>query len=71
MLAFYRLGKQKGYEFVTTDQDNLIFVLKEEFKKLGIDPISEETAMEKYFNPSEYWAVTNRDKTNSEWLISQ
>lgn len=69
--AFHRLAKDKGYEFVTTLIDNAIYVLKDEFNKLGIKPIDEDTIMKKYFNAHEYWGKKYRDRTNSEWIILQ
>jgi len=69
MLAFYRLMKKKGYEFVTSLSDNAFFVLKEEFKKLGIKEITEVEMINNYFNPAKYWGETHRDIYNNEWLI--
>lgn len=69
MLAYIRLAKDKGYEFITSLSDNLIFVLVEEFEKLGIPKISEEYAIKDYFKPNKYWGVNGRDNTNQEWII--
>lgn len=69
MLAFGRLMKNKGYEFVTSLSDNMFFVIKEEFYKLGIEPISEKDMIDKYYNASAYWGVTHRDKFNNDWII--
>lgn len=55
LLAFYRLAKKKGYEFVTTVRYNAIFVRHDEFEKLNIDPISEEECIKRYFKPNNYW----------------
>lgn len=65
--AFYNLGKELGYEFVTTVSDNAFFVLAEEYPKLGLPTISREEAIE-YNNPIDYW-WHNRDKHNSEWVV--
>lgn len=71
MLAFYRLMKRKGYQFVTSLSDNAFFVLNEDFHKLGIDEITEQEMIDNYFNPSAYWGVTYRDKQNNEWVIME
>ena len=67
--AFYKLAKEKGYEFVTTIVDNAIFVLKEEFTKLKINTINENQCIENYFNPHKYWGETHRDMYNRKWSI--
>ena len=53
--ALYQLAIKKGYEFVTTEEINAIFVVKEEFHKLGINHISKEECIENYFKPQNYW----------------
>lgn len=71
MLAFYKLMKQKGYQFVTSLSDNAFFVLNEEFHKLGINEISEQDMINNYFNPSKYWGETHRDHQNNEWVVME
>jgi|TARA_B110000967_G_C18899819_1_gene573869 hypothetical protein len=55
LLSFYRLGKSKDYEFVTTIRWNAIFVKKELLSKLNIEPISEKECIEKFFKPNNFW----------------
>ena len=69
MLAFNKLMNKKGYEFVTSISDNLIYIIKEEFSKLGIDKITESTMLDNYFCPNKYWGEIHRDMYNNEWLI--
>jgi hypothetical protein len=70
MIAFYKLMKSKGYQFVTSIVDNAIFVHDSEFPKLGIAPIDEATCIEKYFNPHHYWGVSHRDIYDREWILT-
>jgi hypothetical protein len=69
LLAFYRLAKSKGYEFVSSLVDNAFFVCKEDFPKLGIEPISEERCINDYFNLHWYWGQANRDLENRQWIM--
>ena len=55
LLAFYRLAKTKGYEFVTTVRWNAVFIKKELLSQLNIEPISEKECIEKYFKPNNFW----------------
>jgi len=66
--AFYNLATTKGYKFCTTIMDNAIFVLNEEFSKLGIPEVSRQDCIAKYNCPIEYW-WKNRDHNNREWII--
>jgi len=66
--AFYNLATQKGYQFCTTLMDNVIFVLNDEFSKLGIAPVTREECINDYHCPIEYW-WQNRDQNNREWVI--
>jgi hypothetical protein len=65
--AFYRLAKKKGYEFITTVKLNAIFVLKEDYEKLGLPHVTEDEAVQKYFKPDIYW-YKHRDKRNRVWV---
>mgnify|MGYP000877316256 CR=1 FL=1 len=69
LLAYNRLMNKKGYLFVTSISDNLIYILKEEFDKLNINVITEENIIKKYFCPNKYWGEMHRDLYNNEWLI--
>ena len=71
MLAFGKLMKKKGYEFVTSLSDNMFFVIEDEFHKLDIEPISEKDMIDKYYNASGYWGVTHRDRFNNDWIIME
>ena len=66
--AFYELADKMGYKFCTTISDNAIFVLEEEFPKLGIPEVSLEECLERYFCPIKFW-WKYRDKLNREWVI--
>lgn len=66
--AFYELAEILGYKFCTTISDNAIFVLAEEFPKLGIPEAPLEECIERYFCPIKYW-WEHRDKLNREWVI--
>lgn len=72
LLAFYRLAKTKGYEFVTTVRWNAIFVKKELLPNLNLEPISERDCIEKYFKPNNFWLnriIKGQIETNKniEW----
>ena len=43
--------------------------IKEEFSKLGIDKITEQTMLDNYFCSNKYWGEIHRDMYNNEWLI--
>jgi hypothetical protein len=66
--AFYNLAKQKGYQFCTTIRDNAIFVLNDEFSKLGLPPVTRDDCINNYNCPIEYW-WEHRDQFNREWII--
>lgn len=69
MLAFNNLMTKKGYKFVTSVADNLIYVINEDFSKLNIDEISGDIVLSNYFCPNKYWGELYRDKYNNEWII--
>lgn len=71
MLAFDRLMREKGYAFVTSSCDNLIYVLEEEYSKLGVDRISEQDMLDHYFCPNGYWGEIHRDMYDNEWVIPE
>lgn len=48
MLAFYYLGKSKGYEFVTNCNQNAVFVSRELCSKLHIKMMSEKECIDHY-----------------------
>ena len=66
--AFYLLAQKLGYTFCTTIGVNAIFVLNEEFPKIGIPEVSLDECLERYMILQPYW-YTNGDKQNKEWLI--
>jgi hypothetical protein len=67
LIAFYRLLKNKNYEFVTTVRWNAIFILKDEFSKLDINTISENECIEKYFKPNNYWINIQLKNLDNDW----
>lgn len=69
MLAYINLLKQKGYKFVTSIGDNLIFVIGNEFNKLNMLEIETEYIIQNYFQPNTYWGKTNRPYDNTVWCI--
>ena len=72
--AIYLLAKKKGYELVTTVRWNAIFIVKEEFNKLNINPISKEECINLFFKPNRWWfnKVLNEIKNNnSEWILKE
>ena len=69
MLAYNRLMNEKGYDFVTSISDNLIYVSSDEFSALGIERIGEQKALNEFFCPNRYWGEMHRDMYNNEWII--
>ena len=67
LIAFYRLLKNKNYEFVTTVRWNAIFIFKAEFSKLDINTISENECIEKYFKPNNYWINIQLKNLDNDW----
>lgn len=68
--AFYNLAKKKGYELLTVERWNAFFIIKEEFNKFNIQPISKEKMLLNYCIVESYWA--NRNKYTTEpyyWKI--
>lgn len=66
--AFYILAEKLGYKFATTIGVNAIFVLNEEFLKIGIPEVSLEECLERYMILQPYW-YKYKDKHNREWII--
>ena len=69
MLAYVELLKQKGYSFVTSKGDNLIFVIENEFNKLNIKKMDTDYIINNYFQPNTYWGVDNKPYDNTLWCI--
>lgn len=70
LLAIYDLAKEKGYEFVTTIRWNAVFVKKDLFYKLKIEPISREQCIKEYFKPNNFSVarILKNIKQHSEWV---
>ncbi len=66
--AFYLLAEKLGYKFVTTIGVNAIFVLNEEFPKIGIPEVSLDECLERYMTLQPYW-YKHKDKKNRAWII--
>jgi len=69
MLAYVKLLKDKGYSFVTSKGDNLIFVIKNEFNKLNIKEMDTDYIIKNYFQPNTYWGVDNKPYDDTLWCI--
>lgn len=69
MLAYVNLLKNKGYSFVTSKGDNLIFVLDNEISKLDIKPMDTDYIINNYFQPNNYWGERNKPFDEMSWLI--
>ena len=70
LLAMYDLAKEKGYEFVTTVRWNAVFIKKELFHKLKLEPISREQCIKQYFKPNNYQIakILRNMEHHSQWL---
>ena len=70
LLAMYDLAKEKGYEFVTTVRWNPVFVKKNLFHKLNIEPISREQCIKQYFKPNNFSIarILNNIQHHSHWV---
>ena len=70
LLAMYDLAKEKGYEFVTTVRWNAVFVKKNLFHKLNIEPISREQCINQYFKPNNFAIarILRNIQYHSQWV---
>lgn len=70
LLAMYDLAKEKGYEFVTTIRWNAVFVKKNLFHKLNIEPISREQCINQYFKPNNFSVarILKNIQYHSQWV---